>query len=51
MNKIELARLSDRDLEMLATGWDTAVNALVDEHGHPLEIVQNINPFRGAKGK
>lgn len=39
-------KLSTRDLQMLAAGWDAAVAACCYEDGTPLELVSNNNPYR-----
>lgn len=38
--------LSERDLQLLAAGWDAAVKAMTYEDGSPVEVTKNANPFR-----
>lgn len=36
---------TSREYELLAMGWDAAVDALVYEDGTPVELARNLNPF------
>ena len=37
--------ITERDLQLLAAGWDAAVGAMRYEDGTPVEIVAEVNPY------
>jgi hypothetical protein len=38
--------LSKAILEAAAEGWDAAVKSLRHEDGSPVELLENVNPYR-----